>query len=618
MSDLARLSLDFASLQSAYAAGATPAEVAEEICRRIDAHSENPIWIERVPREALLQRARSLADDATAGKVLPLYGLPFAVKDNIDAAGLPTTAACPDFSYLPARNATVVQRLLDAGAMLVGKTNLDQFATGLVGTRSPYGAVRNAFKPAYVSGGSSSGSAVAVALGMASFALGTDTAGSGRVPAAFNNLVGLKPTRGLVSIAGVVPACRSLDCVSVFALCCDDAERALAVAAAPDPLDPFSRAQPVSQIDFPEALRFGVPRTADLEFFGDAESPALFAHAVERLANLGAMPVEVDLGPFLGAADLLYHGPWIAERTCAVGEFIDAHPASVLPVTSTIINSGKRFNAVDTFRAMYRLAELRKATEDVWEAIDVLLLPTAATIYTIAEVEREPTELNSNLGRYTNFVNLLDLAAIAVPSGFRRDGLPFGVTLAAPAGRDLALCRLGTRLQREAGLALGATPHALPHASAVTALPLAGTICVAVIGAHLSGEPLNHQLTERGARLLRACRTAPRYRLYALPGSTPAKPGLVRADTGTAIELEVWEMPERHFGSFVAGIPAPLGIGTVELDDGTSAKGFLCESYATQDATDISCHGGWRAFLAAQPSAPAFAGRTSAESGGKL
>ena len=600
MSDLAQLSLDFASLQAAYAGGVTPADVAVEIWRRIDAHSDNPIWIARVPRDALLQRARSLAEEAKAGKALPLYGLPFAVKDNIDAAGLPTTAACPAFSYLPAKNATVVQRLLDAGAMLVGKTNLDQFATGLVGTRSPYGAVRNAFKPAYVSGGSSSGSAVAVALGMASFSLGTDTAGSGRVPAAFNNLVGLKPTRGLVSIAGVVPACRSLDCVSVFALCCDDAERVLAAAAAPDPLDPFSHPDPVAQIDFPGAVRFGVPRAGDLEYFGDAESPALYTRAAERLARLGATPVEVDLRPFLSAAELLYDGPWIAERTCAVGEFIDAQPDSVLPVTRAIINSGKRFNAADAFRAIYRLAELRRQTEGVWKAIDVLLLPTAATIYTIAEVEREPVALNSNLGLYTNFVNLLDLAAIAVPSGFRRDGLPFGVTLAAPAGRDLALCRLGTRLQREAGLALGATAHALPPARATTAWPGTGTVRLAVVGAHLSGEPLNHQLTERGARLVRACRTAPRYRLYALPGSTPAKPGLVRAETGSAIELEVWEMPERHFGSFVAAIPAPLGIGTVELDDGTSAKGFLCESYATRDAPDISSHGGWRAFLASQ------------------
>ena len=610
MPDLTRMSLDFASLQAAYAGGATPAGVAEEICRRADAHGDNPIWIARVPREALLQRARSLAEEAKAGRMLPLYGLPFAVKDNIDAAGLPTTAGCPAYSYLPAKNATVVQRLLDAGAMLVGKTNLDQFATGLVGTRSPYGAVRNAFKPAYIAGGSSSGSAVAVALGMASFALGTDTAGSGRVPAAFNNVVGLKPTRGLVSAAGVVPACRSLDCVSVFALSCDDAERAFAVAAAPDPMDPFSLAQPVCQQDFPGALRFGVPRAEDLEYFGDAQSPSLFAQAVERLARLGATPVAVDLTPFLRTAELLYDGPWIAERTCALGEFIDAQPGSVLPVTSAIINSGKRFSAADAFRAMHRLAELRRDTEGMWKAVDVLLLPTAATIYTVAEVERNPITLNSKLGRYTNFVNLLDLAALAVPSGFRRDGLPFGVTLVAPAGYDLALCRLGSRLQREAGLPLGATAHPLPKASAATALPLTGTVRVAVVGAHLSGEPLNHQLTERGARLVRVCRTAPRYRLYALPGSTPAKPGLVRADSGSAIELELWEMPERHFGSFVAAIPAPLGIGTVELDDGTSTKGFLCESYATHDAPDISRHGGWRAFLASQSSTPLSETRT--------
>jgi allophanate hydrolase len=601
VSDLTQMSLDFVSLQAAYASGVTPGEVAEEICRRADANADNPVWIARVPREELLRRAHSLVRDAKSGTLPPLYGIPFAVKDNIDAAGLPTTAGCPDFLYLPEKNATVVQRLLDAGAMVVGKTNLDQFATGLVGTRSPYGAVHNAFKPAYIAGGSSSGSAVAVALGMASFALGTDTAGSGRVPAAFNNLVGLKPTRGLLSTAGVVPACRSLDCVSVFALSCDDAERVFTVAAAPDAMDPFSRAKPVSQMDFPGALRFGVPRAEDLEFFGDAESPSLYAQAVERLVRLGATPVKLNLTPFLRAAELLYGGPWIAERTCAVGEFIDLKPGSVLPVISAIINSGKRFTAADTFHAMHHLAELRRATEGIWSTIDVLLLPTAATIYTIADIEREPITLNSNLGRYTNFVNLLDLAALAVPSGFRRDGLPFGVTLVAPAGRDLALCLLGSRLQREAKLPLGATAHALPKASAAARLPLTGTVHVAVVGAHLSGEPLNHQLTERGGRLVRTCRTAPRYKLYALPGSTPAKPGLVRrTETGTAIELEVWEVPERHFGSFVAGIPAPLAIGTVELDDGTTAKGFLCESYATYDAPDISRYGGWRAFIASQ------------------
>jgi len=596
--DLAQMSLDFVSLQAAYAGGTTPAEVAEEICRRIDAHRDNPIWISRVPREELLQRAHALAQDAKAGKILPLYGVPFAVKDNIDAAGLPTTAACPAFSYSPGKSATAVQRLLAAGAMLVGKTNLDQFATGLVGVRSPYGAVRNAFNPAYISGGSSSGSAVAVALGMASFALGTDTAGSGRVPAGFNNLVGLKPSRGLVSTAGVVPACRSLDCVSVFALTCEDAEDVCAAAAAPDAADPFSRPQPPGPQDFPTALRFGVPRPEDLEYFGDAESPALYAQAVARLAGLGATPVEVDLKPFLAAAELLYNGPWIAERTCALGEFMDAQPDSVLPVTRSIIDAGRRFSAADAFRASYRLAQLRRDTESVWSGIDVLLLPTAATIYTIADVERDPIKLNSNLGRYTNFVNLLDLAALAVPSGFRRDGLPFGVTLVAPAGSDQALCGLGSRLQREAGLQLGATPHALPKVRTATAPLASQTVRIAVVGAHLAGEPLNHQLTERGARLLRACRTAPRYRLYALPGSSPAKPGLVRAESGTAIELEVWEMPERHFGSFVAAIPAPLGIGTLELEDGSEAKGFLCETYATAMAEDISAYGGWRNYLA--------------------
>lgn len=596
-------SLDFAALRRAYRAGGlAPDRVAEEVLARIARHRDNPIWISLVPERELLARAAALARDARARERLPLYGLPFAVKDNIDVAGMPTTAACREFAYTPSRSATAVDRLLDAGAMLVGKTNLDQFATGLVGARSPYGAVRNAFDPAFIAGGSSSGSAVAVALGLASFALGTDTAGSGRVPAGFNNVVGLKPTRGLVSTAGVVPACRTLDCISVFALTCADARAVLEVLDAADPADEFARESRAAAWGPDGAFRFGVPREDALRFFGDRDYARLFDAAVGRLRGLGGTPVAIDLAPFLGAAELLYDGPWIAERYAALRGFLDRRPEAVLPVTREVIDTARRYTAADAFEAAYRLAALKRDTAGVWATVDVLLLPTAGTIYRIAEVEADPIGLNANLGRYTNFVNLLDLAAVAVPSGFRSDGLPFGVTLVARALRDRWLAWLGDRYHRATGAKLGATDVALP-AAAPSRPREPETVQVAVVGAHLSGQPLNGQLTERGAALVRTCRTAPLYRLYALPGANPPKPGLVRAAPGASIEVEVWQMPLAGYGSFVAGIPAPLGIGTLELEDGSRVQGFVCEAHATATALDISEYGGWRAWLAARPTA---------------
>jgi allophanate hydrolase len=514
----------------------------EEVYRRIAAHRDNPVFIHVVPRDEALAQAR-----AAKG---PLAGVPFAVKDNIDVAGVATTAGCREFSYVAKRTAPAVQRLLDAGAVLVGKTNLDQFATGLVGTRSPYGACRNAFDPAYISGGSSSGSALAVALGMAHFALGTDTAGSGRVPAAFNNVVGLKPTRGLVPTEGVVPACRSLDCVSIFAKTCRDALSILEIIG-----------EEKERISFPLAVRFAVPRL--LEFHGDRAYAELFAKALSRFDNV----VEIDFAPFLEVQKLLY-GPWVAERLAD----LEDHLPDMLPVTRQVIEAGKRYSAAELFRAQHRLAELKG---QCWKDFDVLIVPGAPTIYRIAEIEADPIELNARLGRYTNFVNLLDLAAVSVPAGFRPDGLPFGITLIGPAGSDASLAALGAKFNNE------------------PVIETRSAIKLAVIGAHLSGMPLNHQLTERRARLVRKARTAPTYRLYALEG----KPGLVRADAGGAIELEVWELEPREFGGFVAQIPAPLGIGTLELEDGEQVKGFLCEPYAVRGRPDITQFGGWRAYL---------------------
>lgn len=602
------LSLHMASLRQAYGAGdLDPEAVMSEVLERIEATRPFGAWIELVPAEQLLASARALAgrDPAT----LPLYGVPFAIKDNIDLAGLPTTAACPGFAYTPDRSAPVVQRLIDAGAIPVGKTNLDQFATGLVGTRSPYGPTRNAFNPDYIAGGSSSGSAVAAALGCVSFALGTDTAGSGRVPAAFNNLIGLKPTRGLLSTRGVVPACQSLDCVSVFALVADDANRVFDIAATFDPEDPYARPNLVHNTGTaygtanPAPFRFGVPRRSDLSFFGDEAYEALFGQAVEALAVLGGEPVELDFAPFLEAARLLYEGPWVAERYAAIRAFIESTPQALHPITRGVIEPSYQHNAATLFEAQHRLAALRRIADAVLKDLDFVVTPTAGTIYRIDEVLARPFELNARLGYYTNFVNLLDLAAVAVPAGFTPAGLPFGVTLFGPAFSDKRLLNVARDLQQALGLQLGAAGPRLPASEAgERAIP--GTMKLVVCGAHMSGLALNHQLTERGARLLRRDRTAACYRLYALAGKppalpAPARPGLVRVDAGgAAIEVEVWELPHGELGGFVELIPAPLGIGRVTLEDGSSEPGFICEGYGVEGAEDITALGGWRAFLA--------------------
>jgi len=567
--------------------------------RRVDPRN---VWITVLDDSALEPYLARLEGLNPAS--LPLHGVPFAIKDNIDLAGVPTTAGCPEYAYVPERSAFAVQRLIDAGAVPLGKTNLDQFATGLVGARSPYGACGNAFDPAYVSGGSSSGSAVAVALGQVSFSLGTDTAGSGRVPAGFNNLVGVKPTRGLLSASGVVPACRTLDTVSIFALDAADAARVLEVVAAHDSEDPYARPDQVPQLGLagiPESgFRFGVPASGQLQFFGDHDYAALFGESVERLRSLGGEPVEIDFAPFLLAARLLYEGPWVAERYAAIREFFDAQPEALFDVTREIIGGGREPRAVDAFEAQYRLQVLRRHTEAVWDQVDLVLTPTAGTIPTIAAVQAEPVRVNSNLGHYANFMNLLDLCAVAVPSGFRADGLPFGITLFAPAFRDRELLPIADRMQRAAGLPLGATGYP-QHDRPPLAADRRHQIPVAVCGAHMSGLPLNHQLTDRRARLIRATRTAPEYRFYALPGGPPERPGLVRVGSGGAsIDVEVWAVPADHFGPFVAGIPAPLGIGRVRLEDGIEVPGFLCESVAISGAADITVLASWRRYVASR------------------
>ncbi|WP_293372571.1 allophanate hydrolase [Nevskia sp.] len=558
------------------------------------------IWISQPADTALIAEAERLdALLALEGPAildrLPLFGLPFAVKDNIDVAGQPTTAACPAFAYTPERSATAVTRLIAAGALYLGKTNLDQFATGLVGTRSPYGAVRNAVDPAYVSGGSSSGSAVAVALGLAVFALGTDTAGSGRVPAGFNGIVGLKPSIGLVSTQGLVPACKSLDCLSVFAGSVADAWTVLSVISGVDHDDARSRRLPMLP-PLPRGARIGL--AGQTEFFGDRMSETAYGGTIGALRGDSAMSfTAIDLAPLLAAAELLYAGPWIAERRIAIGAMLDERPSAIDPTVRAVIAETESFSAEDLFRAEYRLTGYRAHAARLFEQIDVLLLPTAPTHPRISAVQAEPIARNRELGHYTNFVNLLDLAAIAIPGLPRDDGLPFGITLIGPAGSDHRLAVLAARLQQT----LADTTAAATLQLAAEPLPFTeATIAVAVVGAHLAGQPLNWQLLECGARCTALTQTAPRYRLYALANTTPAKPGLVRvAEGGEAIEVEVWEMPQRQFGKLMSQVGAPLGIGTLELEDGTSVKGFICEPIAVVGAVDITHHGGWRRYLAA-------------------
>ncbi|MDX1589279.1 MAG: allophanate hydrolase [Oleiphilaceae bacterium] len=593
-----------ADWQRAYHKGASPEALLKPLLKRI--RGEDPAWIACLTDQELDQALSQLAGTLSAHEgdmgALPLYGIPFAVKDNIDATGFDTTAACPAFAYRPGKDAEAVARLKAAGALVLGKTNLDQFATGLVGTRSPYGTVPNSFRPEFISGGSSSGSASVVARGLVPFALGTDTAGSGRVPAGLNNLVGLKPTRGAISTEGVVPACRSLDCVSIFAHTLNDARTVYDQAAGYNPSDPFSRQPPG---DFPVTLpairRPGPIRTLgvplDPEWFGDSLSQAAWEDALERWTSLGLTLVPMDFTGLSQLAALLYEGPWVAERHAAIDAFMASHSDAMNPVVREIIRKAGDFTATDAFKGHYRHQELLRAIDQQLSQVDALLVPTAPISPTIEAVNREPVLLNSRLGTYTNFVNLADFSALAVPAGERVDGLPFGITLISGAWRDRDLQQLARHWLNRWPTAIGAT--GLPRSEEP---PLDGngaeTAQVAVVGAHLTGMPLNHQLSDRGATLLEKTTTASCYRLYALPDSTPPKPGLRRSqDSGHEIELELWQMPIRELGSFVALIPPPLGIGNVELRDGRWVKGFICEDHALARARDISSFGGWRAYL---------------------
>ena len=560
-----------------------------ELCRT----DQNNVWIRLLNEEEIAPYLKRLKGETP--ETLPLYGIPFAIKDNIDLAGIPTTAGCPQYSYTPEKSAFVVEQLINAGAIPMGKTNLDQFATGLVGTRSPHGACKNSFDPDYISGGSSSGSAVALAKGMCSFSLGTDTAGSGRVPAAFNNILGVKPSKGLLSTTGVVPACRSLDCVSIFALCAVDAEKVFQTGAIFDPQDPFSRkAQSTTKPTFHKPkFTFGVPAAKDLNFFGNSDYEQCFQKSIDLLTDMGGTCIEIDFSPFLDAAQLLYQGPWVAERTAAVGDFLLENPDAGVPVTRQIICDGKPWTAREVFSCIYELQALKKKTDAVLETVDFMVTPTAGTCYTIDAVNADPVQLNSDLGYYTNYMNLLDYCSLAVPTSLTPT-IPFGVTLVAQAFEDLKLLRAGAFLHAQAALPMGCGSDMPP--GPVESLSR-DTFQLAVCGAHLKGFPLHHQLTELGASLVQTTHTADAYRMFALK-SDPPKPGLIRDEkAGSAIEVEIYALSASAFGRFVQQIPHPLGIGKLELSDGSWVSGFIAEPIVAESGHEITKFGGWRNYI---------------------
>ena len=595
-------SMTITSLSDAYQNGSlTPDKVLADIRQRALELEEHNIWIHLLSEAEQTPFLEALKQKQPAD--CPLWGIPFAIKDNIDLIGIPTTAGCKEFTYTPDKSATVVQQLIDAGAIPVGKTNLDQFATGLNGTRSPWGACRNSFDKDYVSGGSSAGSAVSVALGLATFSLGTDTAGSGRIPAAFNNLVGVKPSIGLLSATGMVPACRSLDCMTIFAYDTDDANTILDCAEGYDAQDGYSRENPFQNHQrhygrYDGPLTVGIIPPAQLNFFDDSAYEKAYHATLDTLSQDGIQFVEIDYTPFEEAAKLLYEGPWVAERFIATSPMIEENPDAIFPVVRDIISGGKSPHATDLFKAEYRLHELKQICDKQLANVDCLLTPTAGKCFTIEEMLAEPIKHNSQLGQYTNFMNLLDLASVAVPTQIAENALPFGVTLVADVFNDRRILSIANRVHGLFDLKQGASQ--LPSNKTST-MPYNDnqTIDVVVCGAHLQGQPLNWQLTERGGKLVEKTQSAPVYKLYALAGGPPFRPGMLLDEAnGAAIEVEVWSLPAEQFGSFVAGIPAPLGIGKTRLMDGREKSGFICEPYAIEGAEDITAQGGWRNHIA--------------------
>lgn len=596
MHEIKTLGWTISEWQTAYSKNEIQLNILKDLVALID--PQDNAWISIATLEQIEQQIQVLNELSKEAenleKQFPLYGVPFAVKDNIDVAGFLTTAACKALTTVAVQDAETVRLLKQAGAIVIGKTNLDQFATGLVGTRSPFGIVANTFNSKYVSGGSSSGSASVVARGFVPFALGTDTAGSGRVPAAFNNIVGLKPTKGRFSNRGLLPACKSLDCISIFALTVADADLVANVLEAYDPLDSYSRKHPKNvPAHFSTKLKFAIPEK--LNFFGDQLAEKAFQQTVQLLQSLNAEISQIDFSDFEQLAVQLYQGSWVAERTAALEYLLKTNPDAFDPTVLEIIKNGEKYSAVDAYNAEYLKQDLARKIQQRLADFDALIVPTAPTIYSIEQLEQNPIEYNAHLGTYTNFTNLADLSALALPAGFRADHLPFGITLIAPAWHDEALVHFGKAWQNYLALKLGALDKTLPLRSAT---PISQHhIRVAVVGAHLTGMPLNFQLTTRDAVHIETTTTSKNYALYALNGTVPPKPGLARQQDGQSIIVELWDVPTARFGEFVAEIPTPLGMGNVELEDGRWVKGFICEPYGIEDAENISHFGGWRAYI---------------------
>lgn len=587
--------LDIQSLLKAYRSGVTnPRKMVHLLQERMNAVNNPAIWTYRLSLEELEPYLANL--ELLDPKDLPLYGIPFAIKDNIDLEAVPTTAACKAYAYTPSSSAFVVEKLLRAGALPLGKANLDQFATGLVGVRTPYGIPRNPIAPDRVPGGSSCGSAVALSEQLVSFSLGTDTAGSGRVPALFNKLWGIKPSRGRLSTSGVVPACRTLDCVSIFAHNALDGETVMKVAEGYDPEDAYS--QPVKQVPLCGSNKIGVPKPEQLLFFGDAHYERAWECALEELQDKGWQLVEIDFEPFLQAARLLYEGPWVAERTTALKDFLECHAEDFFPVTRQIISGGLKNTACEAFAASYKLAALKRQSETVWDDLTALVTPTAGGFPTLEEVANDPLGPNSQLGYYTNFMNLLDLCAVAAPAGESEAALPFGITWIGPRDSDLALLKAATSgpcpLAKVPDETAKQTVSSLSTGSAASD----DTLSVLLFGAHMSGLPLNKQVLELGGEFVAEVKTAPSYRMIYLAEPAPHRPGIIRiGKDGASIVAEEWRLPKASLGAFLASIRQPLGLGEIELSDGRKVHGFLCEAAAGEGTMDISMHGGWRSFL---------------------
>lgn len=596
---MTQIPLTIPSLHEVYQNGTKPADIIEQVYSKIDEVDDPGIFITLFDKEVLLEQAEQLGEFDPSK---PLWGVPFAIKDNIDASGYETTAACPAYAFEAKEDAFIVKELKKAGALLIGKTNLDQFATGLVGVRTPYGAPLNSIDPEIVPGGSSGGSGVAVGHGIVTFSLGTDTAGSGRVPAALNNIVGLKPTLGAFSASGVVPACRSIETVSIFALTVEDAYTAFEVANSYDPEDAYAREIASYPLTQPKSdLVIGIPSHSSIKFMGDKVQEASFADSVELLKSQGYVIKEIDFEPLYEIANMLYYGSWVAERYTVIEDLLEKQPDAILPVTKKIISLAESRSAADAFKGFYKLKELTRAVEPELASVDIMCVPSIPTFYSVKDLEDDPITPNNNFGTYTNFVNLMDMCGIAVPTPARSDGRPGSVTLLAPKGEDALVASVGLSLEAEGARNLGATDWAF-SSSLKLAETEKDTITIAVCGAHMDGLPLNKDLLSRGARFAEKVSSASDYKFYALAGGPPHRPGMVRCETGKGhkIEMELWDMPVSEFGSFMQTIPSPLGIGRLKLDDGRSVQGFICEAEGVKDATEISDLGSWRAFLAQQ------------------